>query len=54
MYFEAFFESSAIDWKGIYQLLRTTTINTEHRSFQYKMLNNVLYLNKVFSQIQKS
>ena len=45
-YFEAFFESSTIDWKDIYLLPRKTTINTKHRSLQCKILNNVLYLNK--------
>ena len=42
-YFEAFFESSTIDWKYIYLLPRKTAINTKHRSFRYKILNNVLY-----------
>ena len=45
--FEAFFESSTIYWKDIYLLPHKTTINTKHRSFQYKILNNVLYLNKL-------
>ena len=45
-YFEAFFESSAIDWKDIYLLECKTTINTKHCSSQYKILNNFVYLNK--------
>ena len=38
-YFEAFFESSTIDWKDIYLLARKTAMNTKHGSFQYKILN---------------
>ena len=52
-YFEAFFESSTIDWKYIYLLPRKTAINTKHRSFQYKILNNVLYPNKLLFKFGK-
>ena len=44
-YFEAFFESSTIDYH--YLLPRKTTINTKLCSFQYKTLKNSLYLNKL-------
>ena len=44
-YFEAFFESSTIDYH--YLLSRKTTINTKLCSFQYKALKNSLYLNKL-------
>ena len=44
-YFEAFFESSTIDYH--YLLSRKTTINTKLCSFQYKTLKNSLYLNKL-------
>ena len=33
------------DWKKIYMLPRLTTIESSLRSFQYKILNNILYLN---------
>ena len=46
-YFAAFFKSSTVDWSDIYLLPRKTIINTKHRSFQQKILNNVLYLNKL-------
>ena len=52
-YFDAFFESSTIDWKNTYLLPRRTTINTKHHSFQYKVLNNVLYLKNFFSYSEK-
>ena len=52
-YFESFFESSTIDWKEIYLLPCKTTINTKHCSCQYKILNNVLFLNKLFWNSKK-
>ena len=52
-YFEAFFESSTTDWKVIYLLPRKTTIDTKYCSFQYKTLNNVLYLNKLLFKFRK-
>ena len=33
-------------WKDIYKVCRKVTINAYLRSFQYKILNNVVYLNK--------
>ena len=36
----------ADDWKSIYLSYRKATKNAYARSFQYKVLNNVLYLNK--------
>ena len=35
-----------VDWKKIYMLPRLTTIESSLRSFQYKILNNVLFLNE--------
>ena len=35
-----------IDWAAIYMLPRLAIYNTCMRSFQYKPLNNVLFLNK--------
>ena len=34
------------DWTKIYDLPRKTTVGTRFRVFQYKILNNVLYLNE--------
>ena len=52
-YLESFFESSTVDWKGIYLLPGQNIINTKHCSFQYKILNNVLYLNKLLFKFRK-
>ena len=44
--FEKFFESTTLDWSKIYPLPHLVTIDTNLRSFQYKILKNVLFLNK--------
>ena len=46
-YFESFFET-ALDWKEICLMPRMVTVDTFTRVFQYKIINNVLYLNKMF------
>ena len=40
------FEDTTLDWNKIYLSPRLVTIGTTLRSFQYKILNNVLFLNK--------
>ena len=45
-YFEKTFPFYNFQWKDIYTLPRKVTINAYLRSFQYKILNNILYLNK--------
>ena len=40
------FGKDDIEWKTIYLIPRTVTTNTFMRCFQYKILNNVLFLNK--------
>ena len=45
-YFEDFFPNLSFMWKDVYILPRIVTINTRLRIFQYKVLNNALYLNK--------
>ena len=46
IYFENLFENTILDWNKIYQSLRLATIDSTLRPFQYKILNNVLFLNK--------
>lgn len=46
IYFENVFGSNDLEWKTIYTLPRKVTRNTYMRAFQYKILNNTLYLNK--------
>ena len=45
-YFNKQFDQSNLEWKQIYLLGRKTNINTSLRMFQYKILNNILFLNK--------
>ena len=44
-YFENKFKSNELDWPRIYQLPRSTSVHSKTRIFQYKVLNNILYLN---------
>ena len=44
--FEKQFENTTLDWTKIYLLPRLATIDTTLRPFQYKILNNVLFLHK--------
>ena len=46
IYCENLFNYHDIGWKAIYMLPRLVTYNTYVRSFQYKILNNILDLNK--------
>ena len=45
-YYNNLFSSSSLDWKDIYLLPRIITPDSYTRCFQYKILNNFLYLNK--------
>ena len=50
IYFEKHFKDCVFHWKYIYILSRIVTSNSYTHYFQYKVFNNVLYLNeKVFS-----
>ena len=46
IYFEKLFPNKKIEWKCIYLMPRRAKIDTNLRIFQYKILNNVLYLNE--------
>ena len=46
IYFKTLFENTTLDWNKIYLQPRFATIDTTLSSFQYKILNNVLFLNK--------
>ena len=46
IYFEKKFDSKELDSRVIYTLPRKLTANTYLRSLQYKILNNILYLNE--------
>ena len=44
-YFETMFNLNNLDWTKIFILPSLTTYNTYLRSFQYKILHNILFLN---------
>ena len=46
IYFEKLFEDTTYDWNKIYLSPRLATIDTPLCSFQYKIFNKVLFLNK--------
>ena len=46
VYFENIFNNFNFDWNKIYILPRLVTLDSVLRSFQYKVLHNVLYLNQ--------
>ena len=52
-YFENFFESSDFNWKKMHFLIRNTTLDTKARMFQYKVLHNTLYVNKMLFKFGK-
>ena len=43
-----------MNWKKMYVLTTVVTINSFQRNFQYKMLHNVLYLNKTLFTFGKT
>ena len=45
-YFEKKFDLKELDWRVIYILPRKVTTNTYLTLFQYKILNNIFYLNE--------
>ena len=54
IYFDKVFPNENFDWKKIYILPRVVTINSFQRNFQYKILHNILYLNKILFTFGKT
>ena len=52
-YFENLFSNFKPDWKSIYLLPRRVTLDANLRMFQYKLLNNVSYLNDMLFRFKK-
>ena len=53
MYSKNVFQNSNLDWKAFYMLPCVVTKDSRLRVFQYKLLNNVLYLNKMLFRFGK-
>ena len=41
-----------LDWKNIYQLPGRVTLDTRTRAFQYKILNRILYTNRILCKMK--
>ena len=52
IHFEKHFPNKEIEWKSIYLMSRRVNIDTNLRIFQYKIFNNVLYLNEKLSNFK--
>ena len=50
---ENFFDSSEFNWEKIYFLICNITLDTKVRVFQYKVLHNILYVNKMLFKFGK-
>ena len=53
-YFDSLFPNIELPWEEIYLTARKATANSYLRCFNYKIINNVLYLNKKFFQFSKT
>ena len=53
-YLNELLKTDSLDWKQTYLLPRLVTLHSYSRSFQHKILNNVLYLNKKLFTFRKS
>ena len=54
IYFEKLLNLTNINWKDIYLLPRFVAVDTRIRIFQYKIINNVLYLNKMLFKFENA
>ena len=52
-FFNELLKTDSSDWKQIYLLAHLVTLGSYSRSFLYKILNNVLYLNKKLFTFRK-
>ena len=52
--FDNLFPNIVLPWKQIYLTAHETTANSHLRCFNYKIINNVLYLNKRLFQFGKT
>ena len=51
IYYKNIFQNSNLDWKTIYMLPSIVTKDSRLQVFQNKLLNNVLYLNKILDRV---
>ena len=51
--FEKLLETTNLNWKEVYILPRKVSVDTNLRMFQYKISNNILFLNKLLLNLKK-
>ena len=54
LYYQKKFSNSNLDWKNIYLLVGIVKKDSKLRAFQFKLLNNILHLNKMLFKFGKS
>ena len=54
LYYQKKFSNSNLEWKNIYLLVRIVAKDGKLRAFQFKLLNNVLYLKKMIFKFGKN
>ena len=54
LYYQMKFSNSNLHWKKICLLVRIVTKDSTLRAFQFQLLNNILYLNKMIFKFGKS
>ena len=53
LYYEGYFNNFDLIWKSIYLLPCMVTVDTKLKVFQYKILNNILFANKMLFKLNK-
>ena len=53
LYYEGYSNNFDFDWKLVYLLPRIVTVDTKLRFFQYKILSNILFVNKMLFKLRK-
>ena len=52
-YFEKLLETTDLNWEGMYILPGNVSVDTNLCMFQYKILNNLLFLNKLLFKFKE-
>ena len=53
LYYEGYSNNFDFDWKLVYLLPRIVTVDTKLKFFQYKILSNILFVNKMLFKLRK-
>ena len=53
LYYKGYFNNFDFNWKSIYLLPRMVTVDTKLAVFQYKILSNIIFVNKMLFKLRK-